>query len=32
MSSEAKVSYGLKRFAGIVRDYSPEDVDRLRGW
>ena len=32
MSSEAKVSYDLKRFAGIKRDYTPEeDVERLRG-
>ena len=31
MSSEAKVSYDLKRFAGIKRDYSPEEVERLRG-
>ena len=31
MSSEVKVSYDLKRFAGIKRDYSPEEVERLRG-
>ena len=31
MSSEPKVSYDLKRFAGIKRDYTPEDVERLRG-
>ena len=31
MSSEAKVSYDLKRFAGIRRDYTPEEVERLRG-
>ena len=31
MSSETKVSYDLKRFAGIKRDYTPEEVDRLRG-
>ena len=31
MSSESKVSYDLKRFAGIKRDYSKEDVERLRG-
>ena len=31
MSSEAKVSYNLKRFAGIKRDYTPEEVERLRG-
>ena len=30
MSSEAKVSYDLKRFAGIKRDYTPEEVERLR--
>jgi len=30
MSSEAKVSYDLKRFAGIKRDYTPEQVERLR--
>ena len=29
MSSEAKVSYDLKRFAGIRRDYTPEEVERL---
>ena len=31
MSSEVKVSYDLKRFAGIKRDYTPEEVERLRG-
>ena len=31
MSSEAKVSYDLKRFAGVKRDYTPEEVERLRG-
>jgi len=31
MSTEAKVSYDLKRFAGIKRDYTPEQVERLRG-
>ena len=31
MSSEAKVSYDLKRFAGIKKDYTPEEVERLRG-
>ena len=31
MSSETKVSYDLKRFAGIKRDYTTEEVDRLRG-
>ena len=31
MSSEVKVSYNLKRFAGIKRDYKPEEVERLRG-
>ena len=30
MSAE-KVSYDLKRFAGIKRDYTPEEVERLRG-
>ena len=24
MSSEAKISYDLKRFGGIKRDYTPE--------
>ena len=31
MSSEPKVSYDLKRFAGIKRDYTSEEVERLRG-
>ena len=31
MSSEARVSYDLKRFSGIKRDYTPEEVERLRG-
>ena len=31
MSSEQKVSYDLKRFAGIKRDYTPDEVERLRG-
>ena len=31
MSSEVKVSYDLKRFAGIKRDYTPEEVERVRG-
>ena len=30
MSAE-NVSYDLKRFAGIKRDYSEEEVERLRG-
>ena len=31
MSSEAKVSYDLKRFLGIKKDYTSEEVERLRG-
>ena len=31
MSSESKINYDLKRFAGIKRDYKPEEVERLRG-
>ncbi len=31
MSSEDKVSYNLKRFSGINRDYTTEKVERLRG-
>ena len=31
MTVKAKVSYDLKRFAGIKRDYTPEEVERLRG-
>ena len=30
MSAE-NVSYDLKRFAGIKRDYKPEEVERLKG-
>ena len=30
MSAE-NISYDLKRFAGIKRDYTTEDVERLRG-
>ena len=30
MSAE-NISYELKRFAGIKRDYTPGDVERLRG-
>ena len=30
MSAE-NVSYNLKRFSGIKRDYTPEEVERLRG-
>ncbi len=30
MSAE-NISYELKRFSGIKRDYTPEDVERLRG-
>ena len=29
MSAE-NISYDLKRFAGIKRDYTPEEVERLR--
>ena len=31
MGAEKKVSYDLKRFAGIKRDYNQDDVERLRG-
>ena len=31
MGAEKKVSYDLKRFAGIKRDYDQDDVERLRG-
>ena len=31
MTAEKKVNYDLKRFAGINRDYTPEEVERLRG-
>ena len=27
----ANVSFDLKRFAGIKRDYSKEDVEKLKG-
>ena len=30
MSAE-NISYDLQRFAGIKRDYTPEEVERLRG-
>jgi len=30
MSAE-NISYELKRFAGIKRDYTPDEVERLRG-
>ena len=30
MSAE-KISYDLKRFAGIKRDYTEDEVERLRG-
>jgi Isocitrate lyase len=30
MSAE-NISYDLKRFAGIKRDYKPEEIERLRG-
>ena len=30
MSAE-NISYDLKRFAGIKRDYTPDEVERLRG-
>ena len=30
MSAE-NISYELKRFSGIKRDYTPEEVERLRG-
>ncbi len=30
MSAE-NISYDLKRFVGIKRDYTPEEVERLRG-
>ena len=28
MVAEAKVSYDLKRFVGIKRDYTPEEVEK----
>ena len=31
MTAEKKVNYDLKRFAGINRDYTSEEVERLRG-
>jgi len=31
MAAKAKVSYDLKRFAGIKRDYTPEEVEKLKG-
>ncbi len=31
MSAEGNVSFKLKRFSGIKRDYTPDEVDRLRG-
>jgi len=31
MTAKTKVSYDLKRFVGIKRDYTPEEVERLRG-
>ena len=31
MSSEGKVSFKLKRFSGIKRDYTPDEVERLKG-
>ena len=31
MSAEANVSFKLKRFAGIKRDYTQEEVERLKG-
>ena len=31
MSAEGKVSFKLKRFSGIKRDYTPEEVERLKG-
>ena len=31
MSSEAKVSYDLKRFSWVRREYTPEEVERFRG-
>ena len=30
MSAE-NISYELKRFVGIKRDYTPDEVERLRG-
>ena len=31
MKSSGNVSFDLKRFAGIKRDYSKEDVEKLKG-
>ena len=31
MSAEGNVSYKLKRFSGINRDYTQEEVERLKG-
>ena len=31
MPTDGKVSYKLKRFADIKRDYTPEDVEKLKG-
>ena len=31
MSSKGNISFKLKRFAGIKRDYTPEDVEKLKG-
>ena len=31
MSSEQKISYDLKRFAGIKRDYTQKEVEKLKG-
>ena len=31
MSAEGNVSFKLKRFSGIKRDYTPEEVERLKG-
>ena len=31
MSAEGNVSFKLKRFAGIKRDYTQEEVERLKG-
>ena len=31
MTANPKISYDLKRFSGIKRDYSSQEVDRLRG-
>ena len=30
-TSTANVSYDLKRFAGIKRDYTEQEVEKLRG-